>query len=211
MRLVVFAKAPVPGCAKTRLIPALGADGAARLHRHLVRRALATAVESGLGPVELWCAPDTGHPFFAECAAAFGCSLHAQPPGDLGLRMREGLEAGLPALLLGSDAPGLTAEALRAAARELEQGRDAVLIPATDGGYVLIGLTRPAPGLFEDMPWGGPTVLEETRRRATRCALDLTEGPPCPDIDLPEDLVHCPPQWLGELRAAAPGREDRGG
>lgn len=206
MRLVVFARAPVPGQAKTRLIPALGAHGAAQLHRHLVRRALEVAVASRRGGLELWCAPDAAHPFFAECAEAFGCSLHAQPTGDLGQRMRVGLEAGLPAILLGSDAPGLTAETLRLAAAALEQGRDGVLVPATDGGYVLIGLARPAPELFAGMSWGGPAVLEETRRRAARLGLDLAEFEPCADVDVPEDLVHCPRQWLDALQASPRGR-----
>jgi len=199
MRLLVFARAPVAGQAKTRLIPALGAEGAARLHGRLVRRALEAASGSGAGFVELWCAPDCSHEFLQDCARSSGCRLQAQTAGDLGQRMRAALEAGLPAVLLGSDAPGLTADTVRTAAATLARGSDCVLVPALDGGYVLIGLTVPAPQLFEGIGWGGPQVLEQTRRRCMQLGLRFVELPACPDIDRPEDLVHCPPELLRGL------------
>jgi uncharacterized protein len=205
MRILVFARAPVAGQAKTRLIPALGAEGAARLHRRLVQRALATACAAGIGNVELWCAPDCDHPFFTDCALAYGCVLQAQPPGDLGARMRAALEAGLPALLLGSDAPGLEPGILRDAGRALASGSDCVLVPALDGGYVMIGLSVASPGLFDHMPWGSAEVLVETRRRCTGQSLRLAELRPCPDIDRPADLVHCPPELLRGLVRVEPG------
>jgi len=211
VRVLVFARAPVAGAAKTRLMPALGGEGAAHLHRRLVRRALGMATGAGIGPVELWCAPDARHPFFAACRQDFGCTLHAQASGDLGARMRQALETGgvaggavgLPALVLGSDAPGLQAGTLQAAGRALHTGRDCVLVPALDGGYVLIGLAVSAPALFEAMPWGTETVLEQTRRRCRQQGLDLAEWPPVPDIDVPEDLVHCPPELWRDLRIDA--------
>lgn len=202
VRLLVFARAPVAGQAKTRLIPALGAEAAARLHGRLVRRALEAASASGAGPVELWCAPDCSHAFLRACEREFGCRLKAQPSGDLGQRMRFALEAGLPAVLLGSDAPGLTGATVRDAAEALECGNDGVLVPALDGGYVLIGLAVPAPRLFEDIGWGGDRVLEQTRRRCTQLGLRLAELPPCADIDRPEDLLHCPPELLHGLLPA---------
>ena len=202
MRVLVFARAPVAGQAKTRLIPALGPEGAARLHRRLVRQALAVASEASPGEVELWCAPDCQHPFFAECAREFGCSLHAQKAGDLGERMCTALGAALPALLLGSDAPRLGSDALRNAALALVSGNDCVLVPALDGGYVMIGLSAPAPGLFRNMPWGGPKVLAETRQRCMCLGLSLAELPACPDLDRPEDLALCPPHLLDGLPLA---------
>lgn len=199
MRLLVFARAPLAGQAKTRLIPALGAEGAARLHGRLVRRALEAASGSEAGLVELWCAPDCSDEFLQGCRRSFGCRLHPQAHGDLGERMRVALEAGLPAVLLGSDAPGLTAHTVRAAAEALARGNDCVLVPALDGGYVLIGLAVPAPRLFQGIGWGGSDVLEQTRRRAVELGLRLVELPPCPDIDRPEDLVHCPAELLRGL------------
>lgn len=202
MRLLVFARAPVAGEAKTRLIPALGAEGAARLHGRLVRRALEVASAAGVGPVELWCAPDCDHEFLQACQRSFGCRLQPQPDGDLGNRMRIALDAGLPAVLLGSDAPGLTADTVRAAANALAGGNDCVLVPALDGGYVLIGLSVSSPALFEGIGWGGSDVLQQTRRRCTQLGLRLLELPPSPDIDRPEDLVHCPRELLLGLMPA---------
>lgn len=202
MRVLVFARAPVAGQAKTRLIPALGAEGAARLHARLVRGALEAASASEAGPVELWCTPDCNHDFLRDCGRDFDCRLQVQPDGHLGQRMRVALESGLPAVLLGSDAPGLTADTVRAAAAALGAGNDCALVPALDGGYVLIGLAVPAPGLFEGIVWGGPEVLVETRRRCRQQGLHCKELPPCPDIDRPEDLAHCPPELLRGLTFA---------
>jgi rSAM/selenodomain-associated transferase 1 len=140
--VLVFAKAPVAGHSKTRLIPALGADGAAQLATTLLDRALTTAKAARLGPVQLWCTPDTSHPALIAAAQAHGASLHQQQGEDLGERMNHALGCALlegrrGALLIGTDCPTLTAEDLRAAAAKLQNKRDAVLIPASDGGYVL--------------------------------------------------------------------------
>ncbi len=203
VRVLVFAKAPVPGEVKTRLIPALGAQGAAELHRRLVHRALAVATAADLGAVELWCAPDSGHAFFQECRDTHGCALRIQCPGDLGQRMRHALESegdtGFPAMLLGSDAPGLDSGRLRAAARLLEACGQGVVVPALDGGYVLIGLGRPAALLFEGIRWGTDEVLARTRAQAVEAGLLLVETEPCADIDRPEDLDHCLPNLIQGL------------
>src|SRR5438046_5315143 len=117
----------------------------------------------------LWCAPDTSDPFFRECERRHGAGLHAQGEGDLGARMRRAFESALAraarAILVGSDIPALSARYLRDADRALRRGDDAVIGPAEDGGYALIGLTRCDPELFRDIPWGGPEVLVQTRRR----------------------------------------------
>ena len=92
---MVFAKAPMPGRVKTRLVSALGEGAAAELHRQLAERTLGTAVAAGLGQVELWCAPGTDDAFFAACARQYGISLRAQGEGDLGMRMARALEFAL--------------------------------------------------------------------------------------------------------------------
>ena len=129
--LIVFAKAPVPGQVKTRLIPYLGAERACALHVHLVRRAIETAKFSRIKHIELWCAPDAEHPFFMACRDCYGVSLHRQQGIDLGSRMAGALSMVLEragsALLTGSDSPALTPEDLDAAARALNEGYDAVL------------------------------------------------------------------------------------
>ncbi|HTF13902.1 MAG TPA: TIGR04282 family arsenosugar biosynthesis glycosyltransferase [Burkholderiales bacterium] len=195
-RLIVFAKAPEPGKVKTRLIPALSAAGAAELHRRLVRHSLGAATAARLGPVELWCAPDTSDPFFRECERRFGASLHAQGEGDLGARMRRAFESALAhaprAILVGSDIPALSAQYLRDADQALVRGDDAVIGPAEDGGYVLMGLSRSDPELFRDIPWGGPEVMAEMRRRIAALAWRLRELPVLWDVDRPEDLGRLP-------------------
>jgi len=195
-RIVVFAKAPEPGKVKTRLIPALGEAGAAALHRRLVIHSLRAAQEADLGPVELWCAPDTRHAFFAECERDFGVSLHSQCEGDLGARMRRAIETILErakrAILVGSDIPALSAQYLRDAERALSGARDVVIGPAEDGGYVLIGLERSDPELFRDIPWGEPEVLAETRGRIAALRWRCFELPALWDVDRPEDLERLP-------------------
>lgn len=189
--VLVFARAPVAGAVKTRLIPVIGEHGAAALQRSLVERALAVAGEAGLGPVELWCAPDTGDPFFSACHERYGVSLHRQCDGDLGARMLNALEDALTrshhALLIGSDCPSLSAADLRAAARALRDGRDAVFCPAEDGGYMLVGLSSAMPALFEAMPWGSDNVMEETRQRLRNLGWRWHELPVHWDVDRPED------------------------
>lgn len=188
MRVIVFAKAPVPGAAKTRLIPALGAAGAAQLHEWLVERALETACAADCGPVELCCAPDRAHPFFAACAARFDVSLTDQGAGDLGERMHRALAAGLPAVLIGADCPAMTPEYLRDGAGALAAGYDAVLGPAEDGGYVLIGANRIRPDAFARIRWGGPDVMEQQRARLRETGWRWKELAPLWDVDRPDDL-----------------------
>lgn len=191
-RVAVFAKAPLPGAVKTRLIAALGREGAASLYRALVLRAVGAAIAAEIGPVELWCAPDARHPFFEECARRFGVTLAPQGEGDLGERMQRAFAALLAragrVVLVGSDIPALTPDYLRAADAALRAGCDAVLGPAEDGGYVLIGLSRAAPELFERVRWGGPEVLERTRERIVHLGWRHVELPMLWDVDRPEDL-----------------------
>jgi rSAM/selenodomain-associated transferase 2/rSAM/selenodomain-associated transferase 1 len=190
--VLVFAKAPVPGEVKTRLIPALGANGAAALHRRLTRVAIEAACEAAPGSVELWCAPDVTHPFFAELASEYGVGLRVQSGGDLGERMDRALAEALlhseRVVLIGSDIAVMTAAMLGQAFDRLNDDADVVLGPAEDGGYVLIGLRRAQPALFRDMVWSHPQVLNETRRRATEARLRWSELPLLWDVDTVPDL-----------------------
>jgi rSAM/selenodomain-associated transferase 1 len=186
--VAILAKAPVAGSAKTRLIPALGADGAAQLQARLIRRTVATACEAAIGPVILWVTPDGRHPIFIDIASKYPICLAPQPEGDLGARMLAAFAGNTPALVIGTDCPPLTTAHLRDAARILRSG-PAVVIPAEDGGYVLIGLRQPEPGVFADMIWGTDTVMEQTRVRFRGLRLDWHEFPPLWDLDRPEDLA----------------------
>ena len=191
--LIVFARAPVPGQAKTRLAAAIGAEAAARLHARLVERALATAIAARAGAVELHCAPDAKHPFFTRLAARYGVTLHAQGRGDLGARMHRSLARALrgarAAVLFGCDCPVLSARDLRRAVRDLLAGADAVFAPAADGGYALVGLRRRAPALFSDMPWGSARVMSTTRKRLRALGWPWRELREVWDVDRPQDYA----------------------
>jgi uncharacterized protein len=209
-RLILFMKEPTAGRVKTRLIPALGAEGAAELHRRLVLRTLRTAAafcERASVDLELRYAG-------ASDAAlrhwlGDGWRFRAQCEGDLGARMAEAFAAAFEAgaraaVIIGSDAPGLAAAHLAAAFDALTR-TPAVFGPAVDGGYYLVGLARPLPALFRGVPWGTSTVLADSLRIVER------EGAPRPalldpleDVDRPEDLA----AWhrLDGLEQAGPER-----
>jgi len=191
-RLLIFAKAPVPGRVKTRLAGQLGARGAAELYKRLLRRTLAIARAARLCPVELWCAPDARHGFFADCRRDYGVRLRRQRGGDLGRRMNHALNRALAgkayAVLIGGDCASLGAAELREALDHLATGREVVLGPAADGGYLLVGLRRPCPALFRGIAWSTPTVLAATRRRLDRAGLAWVELSAGWDVDTPADL-----------------------
>ena len=202
--VIVFAKAPLAGYAKTRLIPALGVGGAARLAERMLGHAVRQAVAAGIGPVEVCCAPDATHPAFGSLTATLTLALTEQGSGDLGARMqrafarrlaRGAMPAADAALLIGTDAPALDAAMLRRA-RDALAAHDAVFVPALDGGYALVGLRRPAPGLFDGIAWSTGVVMADTRQRLATLGLRCTELDAVADIDEPADLVHVPPAWL---------------
>lgn len=197
--LIIFAKAPVAGYAKTRLAKALGNAGAAQLAARMLDHTLDAALAAAVGPIELCCAPNTNHPQFALAQQQRGVHLTDQGGGDLGERMARAIARGLErhhgVLVIGTDAPGLDAGVLRRAAAALRT-HDAVAAPASDGGYVLIGLSAPAPRLFADVAWSTGTVMAQTRARAAELRLRLLELATLHDVDEPDDLVHVPGGWL---------------
>jgi len=171
--VVVFAREPRAGRVKTRLIPLLGAWGAAQLYVRLLERTLATARKAGLGCVEI----------------AWARRQHGT---DLGERMHHAfareLRRAKRVILIGSDCPTLRARHLRQAARWLAGGADAVFAPAEDGGYALIGLRRLSPRLFEGIQWGGAQVMAQTRARLAALGWRWRELPEVWDVDRPEDV-----------------------
>jgi rSAM/selenodomain-associated transferase 1 len=197
--VAILAKAPIPGFAKTRLIPAIGAERAATLQTALIARAVETACSAGIGPVTLWASPDEQHAAF-PAAKRRGAELRPQPDGDLGARMLAALTApNGPALVIGTDCPALTPAHLHAAAAVLRAGTDVVVFPAEDGGYVLIGARRPQPGLFSSMTWSTPGVMEETRYRLRQLGLTWEEPATLWDVDVPEDLERLRTTGFAEL------------
>jgi len=198
--LAILAKAPISGAVKTRLIPALGADGAAAVHARLIERTVASACSAAIGPVTLWVTPAAPHDCFTALAARYPIALAAQPDGDLGARMLAPCAAADgPTIVIGTDCPVLTSAHLCEAADVLREGNDAVVIPAEDGGYVLIGSRRPQPGLFAGMTWSTDTVMVETRRRLAHGGLAWRELPSLWDVDRPDDLARLHTKDFGQL------------
>lgn len=206
VRLAVLTRDPVPGYVKTRLIPALGAEGAAMLHRSMASETIVRALASGL-PVTVHLQGDLRGDFAAELRA-YGASVVAQASGDLGARIGAALAGAGRRLVIGTDSPTLaTAWLLRAA----EAPGPVVLGPAEDGGYWLLGVDGPAEPLLEGVPWSTAGVLAATLARAALAGLGVTLLPRGFDVDVPADLDRlvqdpdCPPALsalIGALRAA---------
>ncbi|MGO1232672.1 MAG: TIGR04282 family arsenosugar biosynthesis glycosyltransferase [Marinobacter sp.] len=193
VRTIIIAKEPRPGFAKTRLIPALGARGAAQLADRLLRHTLKQALAAATGPVELCVAPNASAPYWQALVGAEPVALSQQSEGDLGQRMataaQQGLAQGTPVMLIGTDCPALDARRLKAMAALLAD-HDACLCPVMDGGYSLLGLQRLHTSLFQDMPWSTDRVAALTRQRLESLGWSWQEGQSLADVDVPADLSH---------------------
>jgi uncharacterized protein len=198
VRTLIFAKAPRPGLAKTRLIPRLGAVGAAALARRMLDHMLASALSAAIGPVELCAAPAVDEDAWRDIVLPMHIVHSAQGEGDLGARMARHAQriiAGGEALLLvGTDCIELDAHALRAAALAL-QSHDCVLHPTVDGGYALLGLRRYDDSLFAQIAWSTDSVASTTVERVQQLGWSLHQGALLHDIDEPADLSHLPTDW----------------
>jgi rSAM/selenodomain-associated transferase 1 len=219
VRIVIFAKAPQAGFAKTRLIAALGAQGAADLARRMLEQTLQTALAAGLGPVELCATPAPGNVAWRGVAVPLEVQWSDQGSGDLGCKMaraaRRALDGGTPVLLIGTDCPQLGSAQLQGAAAALQAGGlqnealqgsaaqgaaigcgvDAVLTPAFDGGYVLLGLARFDPSLFAGIAWSTASVAGATLQRLQQLRWRVQIAPTLHDIDEAPDLQWLPQGW----------------
>lgn len=185
-RVVLFTRYPEPGQAKTRLIPAIGAERAAQVHRTLTEWTVQAVLESGL-ELEV---RTTGAPLAAFADWLGARAMVDQGAGDLGARLAR---AGppYPALFIGADAPDLTSDLLRNAADALAHG-DAVIGPAEDGGYWLLGLNCAVDGVFDGIAWGTENVCSQTIDRLALAGIDPVTLPRLADCDRPEDLARWP-------------------
>ncbi len=196
--LVVFAKAPIPGQVKTRLCPPLTPDEAATLHGSFVldtvERTKAATRRFDL-PVDryLACAPSSDHAFFKIMEARQGIRLIDQMGDGLGERMagvfdRLFARGYQSVVLVGTDVPTLPLDEYQRAF-SLLKSHDLVLGPARDGGYYLVGLTRPEPGLFTGIPWSTDHVLRTTEEKARSLGLAMALTAPWRDADTIDDLT----------------------
>ncbi|QCB46586.1 TIGR04283 family arsenosugar biosynthesis glycosyltransferase [Hydrogenophaga sp. PAMC20947] len=204
--VAIMAKAPLPGLAKTRLAPVLGDAGAARAQRRFILRTLTTACQASTGPVTLHCTPPA-HRLFHLLTMRWGVACVGQVDGDIGCRMRAVMAehfaqaAAPPLLIVGTDCPVLTPAILQTCADTLVN-HDAVLIPAEDGGYVLIGLRKRLPQVFEAVDWSTPRVMGQTRERLKAQGVSWRELPALWDVDDPVDWE----RWQALLKDVSDGR-----
>ncbi|MDP3347687.1 MAG: TIGR04282 family arsenosugar biosynthesis glycosyltransferase, partial [Hydrogenophaga sp.] len=195
VHIIVFAKAPVAGLAKTRLIPALGATGAAHLAALMLKHAVEQALASEVGTVEVCVTPAPEDRLWSGLLPQHAAlRVSGQGHGDLGERMaraaQRALDAGHAVVLMGTDCPDLSAERIREAVASLLIS-DAALVPAFDGGYVLMALNRFDASLFQDIAWSTSSVAQVTRSRMGQLGWSATTLSTLHDIDEPDDL-----QWL---------------
>ena len=190
-RIVIFAKAPVPGKAKTRLIPALGPIGAARLAHRMLLRTVEEAEAAGLAIPELCTTPHPYDPEWRPFLPEAQIRYTDQGEGGLGERLARAAKRvtllGERVLLIGTDCPELDRHRLQSAA-EMLASHNAVIHPAADGGYALLGLAKFDPAIFEGIAWSTPTVAAETIARIEALGWSLHIGDTLRDVDEPQDL-----------------------
>lgn len=189
--LLVFARNPIAGKVKTRLIPAIGAEGAVTVYRQLLAGTLAAARETACDTLSLWIDEAKPSTALREIIGDGAIDWHPQHGANLGERMHHAVAASLTdhrrAVLIGSDCPEFSADYLERAFDALRRC-DVVIGPATDGGYVLIGMNTLHPGLFDRIPWSTDRVLATTRQRVNELNLSCHELPALSDIDTIDDL-----------------------
>ncbi len=206
-RLIIFTRYPEPGKTKTRLIPALGAQGAANLQRQMTEYTLRQVRElQNLRPISLEIRYDGGKQQLMQDWLGYDLVYLPQGRGDLGSRMARShqfaFKTGLDhVVIIGTDCPGLNAQVMVQAFHQLHLAHDLVLGPAIDGGYYLIGLSRFIPELFTGIDWGTAAVLQQTVKIAQHLNLSVAYLTPLADVDRPEDL----PVWTGSRGASAAG------
>ncbi|MBI5660047.1 MAG: TIGR04282 family arsenosugar biosynthesis glycosyltransferase [Nitrosomonadales bacterium] len=197
-RIIIFAKAPQPGFAKTRLIPALGAERAAGLARRMLCNTLQEALAAGIGPVELCVTPEVNQAAWQGIHLPAGIEITGQGDGDLGARLARASERALknatPILLIGTDCAEMSGGLLREAAQAL-RGHDAVIHCAADGGYALLGFKKFDPSLFGDIPWSTSAAAATTIARIGHLGWSLLAGQTLHDVDEPQDLKYLPAKW----------------
>lgn len=199
--IIIFAKFPARGMAKTRLQPALGLEGASLIAKQLLLHSAEQAVATGLS-VELCVSPAPNDPCWQTLDLSQSLRWSSQADSDLGLRMlaasRQALHTFKQVVLIGTDCPSLTPMRIQEAVQQLEQF-NTVMIPAADGGYVLLGFKQADASLFSDIEWSTASVAAVTRQRIAALDWTLALLDPLHDIDEPADLKHLPVGWLEKI------------
>lgn len=196
-KLVIFAKAPIAGHAKSRMIPLLGREGAAKLHQEITDWLLSKVVDESIADslyaTELWVASDSTHPFFEQCKNRYDIALKLQKGEDLSERQFHAISSSLQesehVVVIGSDVVSITQYDIQQAFDALEQGYELVIAPAEDGGYGLIGCAKIDAAVFDGIPWGSGQVYVGMVRNLNRLNYNWKQLSNVWDLDRPEDLM----------------------
>lgn len=191
VQLLIFAKAPVAGYCKTRLIPVVGKQGAADLQQELIKQCIQQLCSKPLCPTQLWCSPDIQHPCFKTLAEKYPISLQVQQGKDLGDRMYHAMSSQESpyTIIVGTDCPVLTRDYVEQAISVLHEGSQAVIGPAEDGGYVLLGLRHVAATLFQCIAWGSAKVFQQTSQKLDAAGFVWQSIETLWDVDDEQDLL----------------------
>ena len=193
-KIIVLAKAPIAGQAKTRMIPQLGEAGAAQLQQRLLQHTISLCHQAQLADIALYCSPNTQQPIFQQLQQEYGISLHQQQGNDIGQRMHHAIEEQLrqksKVVLVGTDCPSLNAGHLKAAFDSLSQQSPLAIAPAKDGGYVLIAATRIHPAIFQNIHWSSERVYAQTQQAIKQLGWQHTQLQILRDLDTPDDLKY---------------------
>jgi hypothetical protein len=200
-KLLIFTKSPVLGEVKTRLQPFYSAEQSLKLHKKLVLKTLGLSKNLQSFDIELCCTPNRNTLFFLDCENSFTVMLTDQQGADLGERMAFAFSVALQTydnvIIIGTDCPEIDEHYIEQALVALNN-HDAVIGPAADGGYVLLGLRRFSLDLFSGFSWGTNSVLAQTRKVLNTLSWSYQELAIMHDIDRAEDLYRYP-EFLNEI------------
>lgn len=191
--LIIFAREPVAGQVKTRLIPALGTQGASFLYQQLLNYTIDMSINTEFFDVILCITPESDTNYFSQMPQSHYFSIAIQQGNDLGARMFNAMALALKkykkVLLIGTDCPFLNSTDFQKALRKLSQ-YDMIFSPAYDGGYVLVGAKQIKKEIFSHIAWGTDQVMEQTRNSLINNTLSWCELDKKHDIDTAEDLPY---------------------
>ncbi len=191
---LVFTKTPEPGKTKTRLIPALGINGAYKVHIKLLKYTIKLTSQIKVIDFFLYYTTKKNNKWLLAFATEHHLSTQIQTGNDLGERMYNAAKISLEkyshCIIIGTDCPELSIAYIEEAKKYLTTGFDAVIGPAHDGGYVLIGLNRVNKHIFSNIEWGSFSVFKNTVDIFQRLNISYKTLATLHDIDRKEDLQY---------------------
>lgn len=206
-KIIVLAKAPISGYAKTRMIPQLGKAGAAELQQRLLQQTINMCHQAQLADIDLYCSPDTQQPIFGQLQQQYAINLYQQQGNDIGQRMYQAITEGLQhadkVVLVGTDCPSLETSHLKSAFDSLKPQSPLAIAPAEDGGYVLMAATAIHPSIFQNIHWSSSHVYAQTCQAIKQLGWLHTQLDTLRDLDTPDDLKYLNKQQRQILLAQA--------